>query len=53
MGCDPNVYAPCQKDADGRLWVFESWSDGCTTAHRIDSTEDPQTYTATFRRPRR
>ena len=51
VGYDLNVAAPRQQDAQGRVYVFGSWSDGRAASHTIDSPEDPTTYTATFRRP--
>ena len=48
-----NVSARRQRDQDGRLWVFRSWSDGRARDHTIITPADPTTYTATFRRPRR
>lgn len=45
-----SVTAPRQQDRDGRIWAFKSWSDGGPATHTITSPEDPQTYTATFRR---
>lgn len=53
VGYDLNVTVFRQRDVDGRLWAFESWSDGGAAAHTIDSPADPQDYTATFRRIRR
>jgi hypothetical protein len=53
VGYDLNVYAPRQRDADGRLWGFESWSDEGAVARTIVSPADPRSYTATFRRIRR
>ncbi len=52
VGYDLNLSAPRQRDAEGRQWGFESWSDGRAGTHTIDSPEDPKTYTATFRRIR-
>ena len=51
VGYDLNVTAPRQRDAQGRTYVFGSWSDGRAASHTIDSPQDPTTYTATFRRP--
>ena len=53
VGYDLDVTAFRQRDPDGRLWAFESWSDGGAAAHTIASPADPQDYTATFRRIRR
>lgn len=52
VGYELNVSAFRQRDADGRLWGFDSWSDGGSATHTIRSPEDPATYTATFRRIR-
>ena len=53
VGHDLNVSAPRQRDQDGHTWAFRSWSDGGPAAHTIDPPEDPETYTATFKRIRR
>ncbi len=38
-----------QQDSAGRVWVFESWSDGGAASHVI-TTPSGRVYTATFKR---
>jgi len=44
-----NVDVPRQRDGSGRLWTFESWSDGRTKAHAIETPGVSTTYTAYLR----
>ena len=50
VGDNISVTAPRQRDRDGHVWAFRSWSNGGTAAHTITAPENPETYTATFRR---
>ncbi|CAA9272916.1 MAG: Cytochrome c551/c552 [uncultured Arthrobacter sp.] len=52
-GYELNVFAPRQRK-DGRIYAFQSWSDGGTAAGRvIETPEEPTEYTATYRKLRR
>jgi hypothetical protein len=53
VGDGISVTAPRQRDRDGHVWAFRSWSDGGPATHTITSPSDPETYTATFRRASR
>jgi hypothetical protein len=53
VGDDLRVVAPRQRDRDGRTWELRSWSDGGTATHVVEAPENPETYTATFRRASR
>jgi hypothetical protein len=48
-----SVTAPRQRDRDGHVWAFRSWSDGGPATHTITSPEEAKTYTANFKRVRR
>lgn len=43
-----SVSAESQPAADGRLILFDSWSDGAAASHTIVAPASPATYTATF-----
>jgi glucose/arabinose dehydrogenase len=44
------INAPDQRDAEGRYWVFQSWSDGGARQHTITTPATKTGYTATFQR---
>jgi hypothetical protein len=54
QGYKLNVSAPSQRlRPGGRLWVFQSWSDGGARDHTITTpAQPPANYEATFQRRR-
>ncbi|GAA3727769.1 PQQ-dependent sugar dehydrogenase [Plantactinospora mayteni] len=42
------ITAISPQEVDGRVYEFESWSDGGAQVHNITAPADPTTYTATF-----
>jgi glucose/arabinose dehydrogenase/PKD repeat protein len=44
------VNAQAQRDAEGRYWVFQSWTDGGGRQHTITTPATNTGYTATFER---
>lgn len=53
VGDGISVTAPRQQDRDGHVWTFRSWSDGGASTHTVTAPENPQAYTATFKRANR